>query len=100
MEKSKAGNKYLNQSSREDNVRSEKMKREFNSSAKKSKLIYFKNINNTNGKKTGKTFWSAVKSFMTNKGTIENGNICVCAERDGKKILSKEKENFILKQMM
>ena len=57
---------------------------------KKSKQTQFKDKTNEN--KTGKAFWNAIKPFMTNKGTITNDNVCICADTDERVIIKNEKD--------
>ena len=79
MQKSKVRNKYLKWPSRENFLKYKKVKNKCNSLVRKSKKEYFQNVSNANSSHS-KSFWNAVKPFVSNKGAISNENIIVKAQ--------------------
>ena len=88
MEKSKTRNKYLKWPSRENYLSYKKSKNKCNSLTKKAKKIFFKEATK-DGIMSNTKFWSTVKPFLTNKGSISIDFISV--EKDGD-LTSNEKE--------
>ena len=66
MQKYEVRNKYLKWPSRENFFNYKKVKNICNSSARKSEREYFTNVSNANLSHS-KSFWNAVKSFISNK---------------------------------
>ena len=88
IQKSKVRNKYLKWPSRENFL-----KNKCNSLVRKSKKEYFQNVSNANSSHS-KSFWNAVKPFVSNKGAISNENIIIKAQKE-EKIKVKGLENEI-----
>ena len=91
MQKSKVRNKYLKWPSRENFLTYKKVKNKCNSLVRKSKKEYFQNLSNANSSH-GKSFWNAVKPFVSNKGVISNENIIIKAQKE-EQIKFKDLEN-------
>ena len=91
MQKSKVGNKYVNWPSHENFLTYKKIKNKCNSLVKKSKKEYFQNLSNANSSHS-KSFWNALKPFVSNKGAISNENIIIKAQNE-EKIKVKDLEN-------
>ena len=87
MNKSKAKNKYLNWSSRENFISYKKTKNKCNSLTKKAKRDFFKEATK-DGIMTSKKFWHTVKPFLTNNGCISNDFIGI--ENEGNLICNEQ----------
>ena len=94
MEKSKIRNKYLKWPSRENFLDCKKIKNKCNSLVKKAKKQYFQKAGNVNSANS-KSFWNAVKPFMTNKGTFSNDNIIIKTNRE-EKLKLKDSDSEVL----
>ena len=76
MNKSRIRNKYLQWPSREDFLAYKKIKNKCKNLLKKAKKKYFKE-NANEGSVSNKSFWNTVEPFISNKGTLSNGNIII-----------------------
>ena len=93
MQKSKVRNKYLKWPSCENFLKYKKVKNKCNSLVRKSKKEYFQNVSNANSSHS-KSFWNAVKPFVSKKGAISIENIIIKAQKE-EKIKVKGLENEI-----
>ena len=83
MKKSRLRNRHLKYSSRENVLAYKNIKNKCNNLPKQSKKKYIKHISNK-GAATSKSFWNAVKPFITHKGIQTNENITIEVEKNEK----------------
>ena len=83
MKKSRLRNRYLKYPSRENVLAYKNIKNKCNNYLKQSKKKYIKDISNK-GVATSKSFWNAVKPFITHKGIQANENITIEIEKNEK----------------
>ena len=70
-----------------------KLKNKCNYLVRKSKTEYFQNVSNANSSHI-KSFWNAIKYFVSNKGGISSENIVIKAQKE-EKVKVKGLENEI-----
>ena len=83
MKKSRLRNRHLKYPSRENFLAYKSIKNKCNNLLKQSKKKYIKDISNK-GAATSKSFWNAVKPFITHKGIQTNENITTEVEKNEK----------------
>ena len=83
MKKTRLRNRRLKCPSRENLLAYKNIKNKCNNLLKQSKKKYIKYISNK-GAATSKSFWNAVKPFITHKGIQTNENITIEVEKNKK----------------